>query len=502
MNSYLSVGPHNTTTMKTYIGLNSHQFQQILNMVNPSLLPIFKSPIKPRNALYIFLMKLRTGHTLEQIAPHFNVSPMTISSWIRAVRNIVHSELVRVHLYERKREDLILNTTPLSRKLYQAAENCCVVTIDATYVFTIKSSNYAFQKKSYSGQFRRNLVKFMLFVSTNGLIAASYGPFDATKNDAKILEQILNDDRTIFGTLLPGDVLVVDRGFRDCIRALKARRFVVQVPKGTKKKTSNPLRKLDANESRFATKTRFVVEVRNSHIKNTWKQLSGTKIYQYIPHLKKDFEICAALVNAFCQKIISDKDDWENIGDLMLDKLGKSNPLPTIVSRIPNDAFQNVQNLTLFPKFSYRDLKKISQGSYQIRQAPNYCQCHVKENNNTFVTKVCDSNICLRLCGALLDNTTNPLLLSIDLKSRFETNKFHKVYILLSLNSDEKYVLSGYFCSCKHGRRTVGCCSHVMLLLWYTLYVDPNKMRSLFPSSNLNNMFDKWNEEYSDSTMD
>lgn len=443
-------------------------------------------------------MKLRTGNSFAQIAPQFNISAMTISSWIRTARNIVHAEFVPLHLYKRKREDLLLNTTPLSQKLYNAAESA-VVTFDATYVFTIKSSNYEFQKKSYSVQFGRNLVKFMLCVSTNGLIVASYGPFDARKNDATILLEIMNEAETVFGLLRGGDVIVVDRGFRDSIPALRSRGFIVKVPKGTQ---ANRLTRAEANESRFATKTRFVVEVRNSHIKNIWKHLSGTKIYQYIPHLKKDFEMCAALVNAFCRSIESDKNDWANIGDLMLNKLNQSNPLQAIVSRIPNGTFRNVQNLTLFPKFSYADLKQISQGSYQIRQAASYCHSHVKANNGAFMTKVCDANVCQRVCAIFLQNTSNPLLLSIDLKSRFQSNHFHKAYVLLSLDLHQKYVVNNFCCSCRHGCRTVGCCSHVMLLIWYTLHINPNQVNSLFPSSNFDKIFDKWNNEYSDDSSD
>lgn len=263
---------------------------------------------------------------------------------------------------------------------------------------------------------------------------------------------------------------------------MRSRGFIVKVPKGTQ---ANRLTRAEANESRFATKTRFVVEVRTSHIKNIWKHLSGTKIHQYIPHLKKDFEVCAALVNAFCRSIESDKNDWANIGDLMLNRLNQLNPLQTIVSRIPNGAFRNVLNLTLFPKFSYADLKQIS----QIRQAASYCHSHVKANNGAFMTKVCDANV-------------NPLILSIDLKSRFQSNHFHKAYVLLSLDLHQKYVVNKFCCSCRHGCRTVGCCSHVMLLIWYTLYIDPNQVNSLFPSSNFDKIFDKWNNEYSDDSSD
>lgn len=131
--------------------------------------------------------------------------------------NIVHSDFVPLYLYNHKREDLLRNTSPLSRKLYAVDKDSVVVTWDATYVYTIKSSNYTFQKQTYSGQMGRNLVKFMLCVTTTGLIAAAYGPFDATKNDATILEEIMDESNSIFSLFRPGDVMVIDRGFRDCV---------------------------------------------------------------------------------------------------------------------------------------------------------------------------------------------------------------------------------------------------------------------------------------------
>lgn len=346
-------------------------------------------------------------------------------------------------------------------------------------------------------QFGRNLVKFMLFVATNGLIAASYGPFEARKNDATILNEIMNEERTIFQELRAGDVVVVDRGFRDVIGALKQRGLIVKTSKGTQ---SNKLTRADANESRLATKTRFVVEVRNSHIKNKWKYLSGTKIHQSIPHLIMDFQICAALVNAFCRKIQSDEHDWNYMGDLILSKINQPNVLSSVVRNIPNTSFRRTTNLTLFPKYSYGELKEISQGSYQIRQAKSYCQSHVRTNNNSFVLNVCDDiNTCKKYCDKLLTGS-QPLLLSLDLLSRFQSNKFHKTYVLLEF--DENYTVKGYCCSCRHGTRTVGCCSHVMLVIWYTLYVTPEEMSKLFPSANLDHVFDHWRVEYSDSASD
>lgn len=395
------MGPNNEETMKTYIGLSAYQFQQLANEVIPFLLPTFKSLDKSHIALYIYLMRLRTGHTYDQIAPHFKITRWTLSIWIKAVRDIMHSKFVLLHLYEHKREDLLKNTTPLSRKLYGVDESTVVAEWDATYVYTIKSSNYAFPKKSYSIQMGRNLVKFMLCVTSNGLIAAAYGPFETTKNDAVILDEILNKQQSIFTKLRPGDVMVIDRGFRDCIGALNRLGFITKTPKGTK---ANQLDRMNANESRLATKTRFEVEARNTHIKNTWKHLGGINIHQSIPHLEKDFQICAALVNKYGQIIVSDRNDWANISDIMLSSFNEPNALHAIAHRIPRDQFRNVVILTLFPKFTYSELKLISQGTYQIRQAVSYVQLHVKANNNNFPMIIWEGSACQTLCGSLLKN--------------------------------------------------------------------------------------------------
>lgn len=250
----------------------------------------------------------------------------------------------------------------------------------------------------------RNLVKFMLCVTTNGLIAAAYGPFEATKNDAVILDEILNEQQSIFTKLRPGDVMVIDRGFRDCIGALNRLGFITKTPKGTK---ANQLDRMNANESRLATKTHFVVEARNTHIKNTWKHLSGINIHQSIPHLKKDFQICAALVNKYGQSIVSDRNDWENISDIMLSNFNEPNALNAIAHRIPRDQFRNVVNLTLFPKFTYGELKLNSQGTYKFRQAVSYVQLHVKANNNNFPMIIWEGSACQTLCGSLLKNNTS-----------------------------------------------------------------------------------------------
>lgn len=487
-NTKLTVlGPGNSNTMRTYIGLSHEQFEIILRGTLPSLLGIYKNIEKAETALYIYLMKLRTGFTNLEIAPLFQVDERTIISRIRNVREVIHREFVPLHLFNWNRQDLLRNTSPLSRRLYNVNDDKAVVTFDGTYVYTIISSNYHFQKESYSVQKKRNLVKFMMCVATNGIILGAYGPFSARKNDASILEEILGEPNNIFSLLVPGDVVVLDRGFRDCVRLLKNRGLIVEIPAfvGGKKAQFTTQQ---ANATRNTTKTRFVVEVKNGHVKNKWKLLKQVQIHQSIQYLKQNFQIAVALLNAFSAKVLSDKNDWNHIASTMMAKANDRNNMLSFVQKIPKTSFKKVNNLSLFPKMTYEELKNISQGSYQINQAKSYVQMHLKSNNNNFVINICDAAVFQRYCPQM-GQYSNPLLLLLNLPSRFVSKKIHQTYVLLNEHDNNGYTVEKYCCSCQNGKRTVGCCSHVMTIIWYTVHIDQSELQ--LPSVNLDNIFNR-----------
>lgn len=431
-------------------------------------------------------MKLKTSHTHAQIAPHFNLTALTISLRIKAVREIVHAHFVPLHLFTQDYQNISRHTTPLSRKLFKTTPDSVILVWDGTYVFKVKSSDYEFQKGTFSMQKGRNLLKVMMCVSTDGYIIGAYGPYAASKNDATILNEIMDQPGNIFGSLRNGDLIVVDRGFRDSVKKLRKHKFRVEIPEfidGGKAQLTTK----QANNSRIVTKTRFIVEIRNGHIKQKWKHLDGVKNIESIPYLMKDYQVCAALVNAFCPNIRSDKDDWELVGNNMLKNLGVVNELSRIVCKIPRTSFTCVNNLSLHPKLKMEDLKEITQGTYQIAQSRSYCQSHLKENANDFVMKVCPATECREYCGILLTSTSNPLLLLVNFKSRFVSTKRHKSYVLVDLNSRGKDTIKAYYCSCKNGARTVGCCSHVTTIIWYTYFIDNSRLS--LPSPKLNCFF-------------
>lgn len=202
--------------------------------------------------------------------------------------------------------------------------------------------------------------------------------------------------------------------------------------------------------------------------------------------MKHDFQNSAALLNAFSAKILSDKDDWVDVADTMRARADVKCDMMRFVRHIPSTSFTQVNNLSLFPKMTYGELKHISQGTYQINQAKSYVQMHLKSNNNILIViKVCDVTALQPYCQQ--NQCTDPLLLMLNLPSRFVSTKKHQTYVLFDKRNDE-YILQKYCCSCRNGKRTIGCCSHVMTIIWYTAHIDHDNL--CLPSVNFDNIFE------------
>lgn len=70
-----------------------------------------------------------------------------------------------------------------------------------------------------------------------------------------------------------------------------------------------------------------------------------------------------------------------------------------------------------------------------------------------------------------------PGLMRFETYSRFSRGTRHKTWIQFpeawevdEVVDLEAQPITGYYCDCKSGARTVGCCSHVAAVLWYLGY--------------------------------
>lgn len=303
-------------------------------------------------------------------------------------------------------------------------------------------------------------------------------------------EHSLGSNDNVLSPMEHGDVVVLDRGFRDVMTELINRGFIVHMPKFLPK-NQKQLTVKEANDSRICTKTRFIVETRNGHMKSIWKYFGLVKPTKVIPNLVVDFKIGAALLNAFYPTILTDIDLHDELGNLMIERLNKPNILNAIVQRIPESQYHrlNMENINNFPRLTYEDLKRISFGSYQIHNAPSYYETVLRANDNQFVVNVCDEETCRNKFGVLYAQGKKPTLISINVPSRFTSRKFNRCFVLFDENSNGVDAVLEYACSCLNGLRTVGCCSHVMLAIWYICYADRRNIK--IPAQFLDSVFDR-----------
>lgn len=476
--------------MKAKTSLNAGQFSMLFEMV-----PTINSKgVHGKDALFVFLQKLRTNLSNNMIGIDIGKSDDTVARMLRFARVALLEEFVPKYLNcVRTREKLISNCTTLSQKLYHPEREKVLVVVDGTYIFIEKSSNYAFQKLTYSDHKKRNYIKPMIICTTNGLILAVLGPYPAINNDATIIKKILAETNPIFESLQAEDIVIVDRGFRDCVPELRRRGLLVKMPASAPGNQQLTVR--EANLSRFVTILRFIVEQVNGQLKGIFPYFMNRVESQSVPHVMDDLQIAAAIINCFKNRLQT-KDGEEELALKMIDGLNSPNYLYQCLKREElqkkfrqrSKPYSTITQLISFPAFQNADeLKKVSLGIYQVNQAKSYCRVHLDNNEGRFVAQILDDDVCEQFFDRFYTETNAPCLVFASIKSRFVGNRNHKTYVLFDQKQNGCGGILGHYCECKNGQRTIGCCSHVMsIIAYFGFYVDHPE--SLEVASHLDNI--------------
>ncbi len=432
----------------------------------------------------VLLCKLRTALSNEQIGFLFGVCERTIANYLNQTREELLKHLVPKYINNNKRSELIAHNTEMAKILFDISDDkaCCI--FDATYRLAQKSSNFAGQKQLWSEQKKMPLVKPMVGCTPDGYILYVLGPFDATHNDATILKDCFSRYSEILSSIHEGDTILVDRGFRDVLNFLREVKNLKVFCPGL-----GQLDTIEANASRFVTKIRWIIEQVFGRLKKKFRLFS---IPAHNSTLTHDFElllIAFALLNLFHQPILSDKRQVD-IAHIMKSKLNVPNLLKSVVQtfnlsqlkspylELAYTRLDNEENnrLISFPQLTTDDLYKISLGPYQIRNAVSYYADHSKED--IFLVQKFNPNPHHRT--ASLDfsqfgiSIQSPLLIKAYMNSRYRSGKHHHIFVLVETVKSGREAISEYFCTCESGARTVGCCSHVMTIIWFLGYGQYN----------------------------
>ncbi|CAC5394130.1 unnamed protein product [Mytilus coruscus] len=103
-----------------------------------------------------------------------------------------------------------------------------------------------------------------------------------------------------------------------------------------------------------------------------------------------------------------------------------------------------------FPKLTEDYLRSLTFGVYQLYQAPNYADQHLDNDG--------DIDIFL--------HTVSSSFVQAKIQSRHTSCKQYCLWLEFNEDNDT-HPVNGWFCECKAGARTVGCCAHVATILWY-----------------------------------
>ncbi|CAK1598067.1 unnamed protein product [Parnassius mnemosyne] len=371
-----------------WLGHTKEQFREL-----EATLPDFQNRA---TALGAYLMKLRTGDSDDKISTLLNMSRTKLSKLLNKGRDVMTEHFVPQHLglEHISRHQVAEKNLYIPNNLFGNPGSCiedrkAIAVMDGTYIYVQKSSNYSYQKKTYSLHKYRNLVKPFLIVCCNGYIIDVLGQFAATKSDADIVkDQFRDPSQPLWQYFREGDVFILDRGFRDCISLLENLNYAVHFPLSLQP-SEFQMSTQNANESRKVSLCRWVVEVVNGRFKRDFKLLRQEYFNKTSKHLMADFKVAATLLNNF-HSLLVDRDDAREIVSVIQEKLFTENTLADFIEihnlNRKRAQFESmtvqINNLNNFPQLEYNDLILISLGIYQIKQARSYYGEHVRQDDN------------------------------------------------------------------------------------------------------------------------
>ena len=116
--------------------------------------------------------------------------------------------------------------------------------------------------------------------------------------------------------------------------------------------------------------------------------------------------------------------------------------------------------------------KDITLGPYQIKLAKEYSIAHLKSSSQegTFAVDVTEeSRIPKR----------GKKILRVHIQSRHRTSKQYYLWVEWDPKVNGSKSVTGWYCTCKAGMRTVGCCAHIAAVIWYLAIARYDKHKFL-----------------------
>lgn len=249
-----------------YTGLPSWNLLYCLyNFILPYLSQSTKCTLSPFQRLMLTLMRLRLNLSGKDLAYRFGgVHETTVSRTFLNVLDVLHQRLKPL-IYWPDRESL-LKTLPMDFRKHCPG---CAVIIDCFEIFLDRASNPLARGQTYSSYKHHNTVKYLIGVTPQGSVS-----FISDGWGGRVSDKHLTEESGLLENLLPGDVILADRGFdiSESVGLFCARIKIPAFTKGRKQ-----LSGIEVEQTRRIANVRIHVERVIGNIRKKYGILSATQ---------------------------------------------------------------------------------------------------------------------------------------------------------------------------------------------------------------------------------
>ena len=191
--------------VRYYTGLPSHAcLKAIYDFVSIGLPNSFSNGKKaPFEQFLIALVKLRLSLGDQDLSYRFGISQATVSNYFGAWIDVMYTRLSSLISWPERSE--LMKTMPSEfRKHFRK----CVVIIDCFKIFIERPTSLTARAQTWSNYKHHNTVKFLIGITPQGSVAFISQGWGGRTSDVHLTE-----NSGLLQKLLPGDIVLADRGF-------------------------------------------------------------------------------------------------------------------------------------------------------------------------------------------------------------------------------------------------------------------------------------------------
>ena len=161
----------NNLSDSDYVRLTGIDKQQFMLMHN-SMTSVRPTPVRSSRTALALLVKLQTGLSLPILSTLFGIKKQSCSKAIHADRSALTTDFVPKYLgfgHITHKDIIESHTSTFAKVLFGGdKEDTTVCVADGNCIYIEKSSNYSFQRRSFTVHKGRPLVKPMMLVASDG----------------------------------------------------------------------------------------------------------------------------------------------------------------------------------------------------------------------------------------------------------------------------------------------------------------------------------------------